>query len=30
MPVKIKMVPTRPTRVVVQVHRPSWQEYLRY
>jgi len=30
MPVKIKMVPSRATRVVVQVQRPNWQEYLHY
>jgi len=30
MSVKIKVIRSRPTRVTVAVHRPSWQEFLSY
>ncbi len=30
MPVKIKMLPSRPMRVVVQIRRPAWRQYLHY
>lgn len=30
MPVKIKIIRTRPLRVDVTVRRPGWQEYIQY
>lgn len=30
MPVKIKIVKSRPERVEVKVRKPSWQQYLSY
>lgn len=30
MPVKIKVINTRPARVDVVVNRPEWREYIQY
>lgn len=30
MPVKIKIIRSRPSRVDVTVRRPGWQEYIQY
>jgi len=30
MPVKIKIIGSRPTRVAVEVRRPAWREFLTY
>lgn len=30
MPVKIKIAPSRRTRVVVQIRPPAWRKYLQY
>lgn len=30
MSVKVKVIRSKPARVVVEVRRPAWQEFLRY
>lgn len=30
MPVKIKIIRSKPARVDVMVHRPGWREYIQY
>jgi len=30
MPVKIKVINSRPSHVSVTVHRPNWQEFITY
>lgn len=30
MSVKIKVVRSRPTRVPVEIRRPTWQEFIQY